>query len=116
MGKGMRAGKRNKPSAGNMQKQLKQMQAMQREMEEAQDKLGEKEVEATAGGGAVSAKVNGNKELVSLKLDKDVIDPEDSEMLEDLIIAAVNEAMRQVDEMVNDEMGKITGVFGIPGL
>lgn len=116
MGKGMRAGKRNKPSAGNMQKQLKQMQAMQREMEEAQDKLGEKEVEATAGGGAVSAKVNGNKELVSLKLDKDVIDPEDSEMLEDLIIAAVNEAMRQVDEMVNDEIGKITGGFGIPGL
>ena len=116
MGKGMRAGKRNKPSAGNMQKQLKQMQAMQREMEEAQDKLGEKEVEATAGGGAVSAKVNGNKELVSLKLDKDVIDPEDSEMLEDLIIAAVNEAMRQVDEMVNDEMGKITGGFGIPAL
>lgn len=116
MGKGMRAGKRNKPSAGNMQKQLKQMQAMQREMEEAQDKLGEKEVEATAGGGAVSAKVNGNKEIVSLKLDKDVIDPEDSEMLEDLIIAAVNEAMRQVDEMVNDEMGKITGGFGIPGL
>lgn len=112
----MRAGKRNKPSAGNMQKQIKQMQAMQREMEEAQDKLGEKEVEATAGGGAVSAKVNGNKELVSLKLDKDVIDPEDSEMLEDLIIAAVNEAMRQVDEMVNDEMGKITGGFGIPGL
>ena len=116
MGKGMRAGKRNKPSAGNMQKQIKQMQAMQREMEEAQDKLGEKEVEATAGGGAVSAKVNGNKELVSLKLDKDVIDPEDSEMLEDLIIAAVNEAMRQVDEMVNDEMGKITGGFGIPAL
>lgn len=116
MGKGMRAGKRNKPSAGNMQKQIKQMQAMQREMEEAQDKLGEKEVEATAGGGAVSAKVNGNKELVSLKLDKDVIAPEDSEMLEDLIIAAVNEAMRQVDEMVNDEMGKITGGFGIPGL
>lgn len=116
MGKGMRAGKRNKPSAGNMQKQIKQMQAMQREMEEAQDKLGEKEVEATAGGGAVSAKVNGNKELVSLKLDKDVIDPEDSEMLEDLIIAAVNEAMRQVDEMFNDEMGKITGGFGIPGL
>lgn len=116
MGKGMRAGKRNKPSAGNMQKQIKQMQAMQREMEEAQDKLGEKEVEATAGGGAVSAKVNGNKELVSLKLDKDVIDPEDREMLEDLIIAAVNEAMRQVDEMVNDEMGKITGGFGIPGL
>ena len=112
----MRAGKRSKPSAGNMQKQIKQMQAMQREMEEAQDKLGEKEVEATAGGGAVSAKVNGNKELVSLKLDKDVIDPEDSEMLEDLIIAAVNEAMRQVDEMVNDEMGKITGGFGIPGL
>lgn len=70
MGKGMRAGKRNKPSAGNMQKQLKQMQAMQREMEEAQDKLGEKEVEATAGGGAVSAKVNGIRSLYHLNLIK----------------------------------------------
>lgn len=116
MGRGMRAGKKSKPSAGNIQKQIKQMQAMQKEMEEAQDKLGEKEITTTAGGGAVAATVNGNKELTSLTLDKDVIDPEDPEMLQDLIIAAVNEAMRQVDEMVNDEMGKITGGFGIPGL
>lgn len=116
MGKGMRAGKRNKAGGASIQKQLKQMQAMQKEMEETQNMLGEKEITATAGGGAVSATVNGNKELVALKLDRDVIDPDDSEMLQDLIIAAVNEAMRQIDEIVNDEMGKITGGFNIPGL
>lgn len=116
MGKGMRAGKKNKAGGSSIQKQLKQMQAMQREMEETQDKLGEKEITTTSGGGAVSATVNGNKELVSLKLEKDVIDPDDPEMLQDLIIAAVNEAMRQIDELVNDEMSKITGGLNIPGL
>lgn len=116
MGKGMRAGKKNKAGASNIQKQLKQMQAMQREMEETQNMIGEKEITTTSGGGAVSATVNGNKELISLILDKDVIDPDDPEMLQDLIIAAINEAMRQVDELVNDEMGKITGGLNIPGL
>ena len=89
---------------------------MQREMEETQNMIGEKEITTTSGGGAVSATVNGNKELISLILDKDVIDPDDPEMLQDLIIAAINEAMRQVDELVNDEMGKITGGLNIPGL
>lgn len=116
MGKGMRAGKKHKASGSSIQKQLKQMQAMQREMEETQNMIGEKEITTTSGGGAVSATVNGNKELISLKLEKDVIDPEDPEMLQDLIIAAVNEAMRQIDELVNDEMGKITGGLNIPGL
>ena len=92
------------------------MQAMQREMEETQNMIGEKEITTTSGGGAVSATVNGNKELISLILDKDIIDPDDPEMLQDLIIAAINEAMRQVDELVNDEMGKITGGLNIPGL
>ena len=116
MGKGTRAGKKNKAGGSNIQKQLKQMQAMQREMEETQNMIGEKEITTTSGGGAVSATVNGNKELISLILDKDVIDPDDPEMLQDLIIAAINEAMRQVDELVNDEMGKITGGLNIPGL
>lgn len=116
MGKGMRAGKRKKASAGDMQKQLRQVQAMQREMEATQEQLGEKEITTTAGGGAVKVVVNGNKEVTGLTLDRDVIDPEDPDMLQDLIIAAVNEGMRQVDEMVNDEMGKITGGLNIPGL
>lgn len=116
MGRGMRAGKKPKTGGGSMQQQLKQVQAMQREMEEAQAQLGEKEVTTTAGGGAVEVTVNGNKELTALKLDKDVIDPEDPEMLQDLIIAAVNEGMRQVDELVEEQMRGITGGLNIPGL
>ena len=116
MGRGMRAGKKPKTGGSSMQAQLKQVQAMQREMEEAQASLGEKEITTTAGGGAVEVTINGNKELVALKLDKDVIDPEDPEMLQDLIIAAVNEGMRQIDEMVEEQMGRITGGLNIPGL
>lgn len=117
MGKGMRAGKKPKaPGAGNMQKQLQQMQAMQRQMEQMQAELEEKEITATAGGGAVSVTVSGKKEITSLTIDKEVVDPDDVEMLQDLITAAVNEAMRQVDEMSNEEMGKLTGGLNIPGL
>ena len=99
-----------------MQKQLQQMQAMQRQMEQMQAELEEKEITATAGGGAVSVTVSGKKEITSLTIDKEVVDPEDVEMLQDLITAAVNEAMRQVDEMSNEEMGKLTGGLNIPGL
>lgn len=117
MGKGMRAGKKPKaPGAGNMQKQLQQMQAMQRQMEQMQAELEEKEITATAGGGAVSVTVSGKKEITSLTIDKEVVDPDDVEMLQDLITAAVNEAMRQVDEMSNEEMGKLTSGLNIPGL
>lgn len=122
MGKGMRAGKRpkNKPSGNDMQKQLKQLQSMQAEMEATQAALEEKEITTTAGGGAIEVTVNGNKEIKNLKIDKDVVDPDDVEMLEDLITAAVNEAMRQMEELVETEMNKITGGFGgglgIPGL
>lgn len=114
MGKGMRAGKKPKARTGgnDMQKQLKQLQAMQAEMEETQAALAEKEVKASAGGGAVEVTVNGNKELVKLHIDKDVVDPDDVEMLEDLVTAAVNEAMRQMDEIAESEMSKVTGGLG----
>jgi DNA-binding YbaB/EbfC family protein len=120
MGKGMRAGK--KPGAGgaggggNMQKQLQQMQAMQRRMEEMQAELETKEVEATAGGGAVSITVNGKKEIVKVSIKPEVVDPDDVEMLQDLIMVAANEALRQVEEMSQNEMGKLTGGLSIPGI
>lgn len=101
---------------GDMQKQLKQMQAMQREMEQSQAELAEREFTSTAGGGAVEVVINGNKEITKLNIDKDVVDPDDVEMLQDLLIAAVNEGMRQVDTVVEQEMSKITGGLGIPGL
>lgn len=118
MGKGMRAGK--KPSAGGgaggMQKQLAQMQAMQRKMEEMQAELETKEVEATAGGGAVSVTVNGKKEIIKVAIKPEVVDPDDVEMLQDLIMVAANEALRQIEEMSQNEMGKLTGGLSIPGL
>ncbi len=101
-----------------MDKMFKQMQKLQQDMERMQAELAEKEVEATAGGGMVTAIVNGGMELVDVKIDPQVIDPEDPEMLEDLIIAAVNEAMAKANEMAQREMGKLTGGLGggIPGL
>ena len=120
MGKGMRAGK--KPSkaqgmgGGGMQKQLQQMQAMQRQMEALQAEIEEKEVTTTAGGGAVTAVINGKKEVVSLEIKPEVVDPDDVEMLQDLITVAVTEGLRQRDEISNNEMGKLTGGLGIPGL
>ena len=121
MGKGMKAGKKpktNKPmgGGGNMQKQLQQAQALQRQMEQMQAELEEKEFTATAGGGAISVTVNGKKEILALNIDKEVVDPDDVEMLQDLIIAAVNEAMRQVEAASESEMGRLTGGLNIPGL
>ena len=81
-----------------------------------QENLANEEITATAGGGAVSATVNGNKELISIKLDKDAVDPDDVEMLEDLIVAAVNEALRNADSKMSSQMGKFTGGLNIPGL
>ena len=116
MGKGMRAGKRPSSGGGSMQKQLQQMQAMQRKMEMLQAEIEEKEVTATAGGGAVTVNVSGKKEIKSLELKPEVVDPEDIEMLQDLIIVAVNEGLRQIEEISNSEMSKLTGGLGIPGL
>ena len=94
---------------GNMANLMKQAQKMQRQMEEMQKELETKTVEATAGGGAVRAVVNGRKEIVEIELKPEVVDPDDVEMLQDLIVAAVNEALRNADSMVNSSMGQITG-------
>lgn len=101
---------------GNMQKMMKQVQKMQADMAKMQEELGTRLVETTAGGGSIKVVVNGKQELVEIKIKPEVIDPEDPEMLEDLITAAVNEALRKSQEMVNREMGKLTGGLNIPGL
>lgn len=97
---------------GNMSNLMKQAQKMQRQMEEGQKELETKEFTAAAGGGAVSVTVSGKKELVSVKLSQEVVDPDDIEMLQDLIVAATNEALRQADEANTELMGKMTGGLG----
>ena len=97
---------------GNMNNLMKQAQRMQRQMEEGQKELEVKEFTATAGGGAVEVKVNGKKEIVSVKLSEEVVDPDDIEMLQDLIVAATNEALRQAEEAASALMGKMTGGLG----
>ena len=101
---------------GNMNNMMKQVQKMQKQMEEVQSELEQKEVEATAGGGAVSIKVNGKKEILDVKIQPEVVDPDDIEMLQDLILAATNEALRKAEEMMSKEMGKVTGGMNIPGM
>jgi DNA-binding YbaB/EbfC family protein len=95
---------------------MKQAQKMQRDMEKLQDELQEKEVEATAGGGAVKVIATGKKEIKEITIDPDVVDPDDVEMLQDLVLAAVNEALRKAEEMVSTEMSKLTGGLGLGGL
>ena len=97
-------------------KMIKQAQELQAKMSALQEELGQKQMEAMAGGGMVTAVVNGNQELVSLAIEKEVVDPEDVELLQDLITAAVNEAVSRSKEMVRDEMTKLTGGVQIPGL
>lgn len=98
---------------GNIMKQAKKLQER---MAQLQEQLALKTVEASAGGGMVSVLVNGKHELVSLKIDREVANPEDLDMLQDLIIAAVNEGVRKAQEMAAAEMAKITGGLSIPGL
>ena len=97
---------------GNMSNLMKQAQRMQRQMEEGQKELETKEFTAKAVGGAVEATVNGKKELVKIVLSEDAVDPDDVEMLQDLIVAAVNEAMKQAEEAGQELMGKMTGGLG----
>ena len=97
---------------GNMNNLMKQAQKMQKQMEEAQKQLEEQVVEATAGGGAVTVTVSGKKEVVSVHLEEEVVDPDDVEMLEDLIVAATNEALRKMEEDSQEKMGKVTGGLG----
>ncbi|RJP83352.1 MAG: YbaB/EbfC family nucleoid-associated protein [Desulfobacteraceae bacterium] len=98
---------------GNMMKQAQQLQAKMMKM---QEELGKKTVEAAAGGGMVKAVANGKQQIVSITIEKEVVDPEDVEMLQDLILAAVNDALTKSQEMVSSEMGKLTGGLNIPGL
>ena len=95
---------------------IKQAKKMQERMVELQEELATKSVEATAGGGMVSVRVNGKFEILSLKIEKEVVNPDDVEMLQDLIVAALNEGVRKAQEMAASEMGKITGGMQIPGL
>ncbi len=97
---------------GNMNNLMKQAQKMQKKMEETTKALEEKTYEATAGGGVVSVTVSGKKELVSVKLAEEVVDPDDIEMLEDLIVAAANEALRAMEEDSQQQMAKLTGGLG----
>ncbi len=105
---------------GGMQGMLKQVQKMQAEMEKVQNELGNKTVTEESGGGMVKATANGKKEIVSIKIENEVINPDDKEMLEDLVVAAVNKALESAGKMADDEMGKVTkGMippgFNIPG-
>lgn len=98
---------------GNLMKMAKQAQS---QIMKIQEEMAEREVEATSGGGMVKAVVNGKQELLSITLDPEVVDPDDVEMLQDLVVAAVNEAMRKAQEMVQGEMSKVTGGMNIPGM
>jgi DNA-binding YbaB/EbfC family protein len=98
---------------GNLMRQAQQLQA---KMLKVQEEMATRMVEATAGGGMVTAVANGRQELVSIKVEKEVINPEDVEMLQDLIVAAVNAALKKAQEMVSEEMKKLTGGINLPGL
>lgn len=100
----------------NMQQMMKQVKKMQDEMQKAQEGLKERVVEGSAGGGAVTVKANGQKQILDIAIKPEVIDPEDAEMLQDLVLTAVNDALRNVDELVGKEMGRFTGGMNIPGL
>jgi nucleoid-associated protein EbfC len=99
-----------------MNKMMKQVQQMQEQMEQMQEDLKKESVTARAGGGAVKATVSGSQELVSIEIDPDVVDPEDVEMLQDMVVAAVNEAMNSAQELASQRMNSITGGLGNMGL
>ena len=100
---------------GNMNNMIRQAQKMQEEMAKAQEALEQQELEASVGGGAVSVKVSGKKEVLSITLSPDAVDPDDVEMLQDLIVSAVNEALRKADDAAASSMSRITGGMNLPG-
>ncbi len=100
----------------DMNQIMKQAQQFQQKLGQMQEELAHKQVTSTVGGGMVSATVNGKHELIDLKIEKEVIDPEEADMLRDLIVAAVNDAMKQAQNMIQSEMAKLTGGIKIPGL
>ena len=99
-----------------MQSMLKQAQKMQEDMAAKQEELENCEYDVSAGGGVVNVRINGKKEILSVKLAEEIVDPDDVETLEDLIVAAVNEAIKKVEAISADEMQKITGAMGLPGM
>jgi DNA-binding YbaB/EbfC family protein len=103
----------SKKMIGDMMQQAQKMQA---EMQRIQEEAKQKTIEASAGGGMVVVVASGAMEIVSIKIEKDVVNPEDIEMLQDLVLAASNEALRRAQQMVNDAMGKLTGGMNIPGM
>lgn len=100
----------------NMNAMIKQAQKMQEDMEALQAELDEREYDISAGGGMVNLKINGKKEVVALDIDPEIVDPDDTETLSDIIIAAVNEAIKRVEETNSAEMSKVTGSIGLPGM
>ncbi len=101
-------------NAGNMAGMMKKVQKMQADMVKLQEELKQRTLEATAGGGAIKVVISGEKEIRSLKINPEAIDPDDIEMLEDMLIAVFNEAVKKVDEMTSSEMGKLTGGMNLP--
>ena len=101
---------------GNMKNMMKQAQKMQAEMAKVQEQLGDMTVEAASGGGMVQVTVNGKMVVQSISIDPEAIDPEDREMLEDMVLAAVNEGLRKAQDMAAEEMQKVTGGLNIPGM
>ena len=100
----------------NMQSMLKQAQKMQEDMAAKQAEIEEREYDVSAGGGVVNVKINGKREILSVKLAEEIVDPDDIETLEDLVVAAVNEAIKKVDAISSEEMGRITGSMSLPGM
>lgn len=104
----------NKGGMGNMNQMMKKVQKLQADMAKMQEELKQRTLEVTVGGGAVKVTVSGEKLVQSIKIDPAAVDPADVEMLEDLVVAAVNEAMKKVDDMMSQEMGKLTGGLNLP--
>lgn len=100
----------------NMNKLLQQAQQMQTKLTSLQNELATREIESTSGGGMVKARVNGKQELLEIKIDRECVDPNDVEMLEELVLTAVNQALKESSEMVSSAMSKVTGGVNIPGL
>ncbi len=101
---------------GNMQQLARQAQKLQQQMTKVQEELDAREYEASAGGGMVTVKVSGKKELLSIEIKPEAVDPDDVEMLQDMVLAAVNEALRTANDTTEREMGKLTGGLNMPGL
>lgn len=101
---------------GNMQGMMKQMQKMQKKMAKAQEDLGEERIEGSAGGGMVTVVVSGHREVLDVIIKEEVVDPDDIEMLQDLVLAATNDALKKVEEITNKKMGQFTKGLNLPGL